>query len=154
MMGGILPRKIRMGRLTIRMPQVTTWAITKLTFFFNFRYTAFGVWSFCFEFLDVCLQCGVINWSDSPESLDSTGRNRKKQVLSLDLAGTSSDPVFLWRMQEAQCDLMRHKVISGERAPQKMVSGTTGVLTRACWSLESRQSLESSETTGISSRFS
>jgi hypothetical protein len=31
MMGGILPRKIRMGRLTIRMPQVTTWAITKLT---------------------------------------------------------------------------------------------------------------------------
>jgi hypothetical protein len=66
MMGGILPRKIRMGRLTIRMPQVTTWAITNrgvmhfFVFFFNFRYMAFGVWSFCLEFLDVCLQCGVI----------------------------------------------------------------------------------------------
>jgi hypothetical protein len=64
-----------------------------------------------------------------------------------------ADALFLisGKRNEISKRRMTHKVISGECAAQKMVSGTTGVLTRAGWSLESRQSLESTEMAGSSS---
>jgi hypothetical protein len=111
------------------------------------------------SYLELCIcdrACDVNGECDNCNlaAIQTSDFDSLRRAISLDLAGTSSDTVFLMRHKVISGERAPQKMVSGEHAPQKMVSGTTGVLTRVCWSLESRQSLESSETTGISSRFS
>jgi hypothetical protein len=79
----------------------------------------------CDRACDVNGECDNCNLAIQTSDFDSLRR-----AIFLDLAGTSSDTVFLWR-SNALClisgERAPQKMVSGERAPQKMVSGTTGV---------------------------